>query len=322
MAKRSTTNYLNNRDLVKEIHKSKLTYCLIEDKKYTDYDVIIHDVNILTDKDLFYKTMLVEFDDWIASVIEAKEKRLTKEEIEFEAPLTINDLIFRVMSFDHIPLDPDWSEIKEKKKLADGYKKVNFPPFIHVIFDGDELRTVVKSHHTQDGQFSAVHGKTTDRLGKMYFLLVEKIGQKSNWRNYSYLDDMKSSALLQLSMVGLQFNESRGAILNPFAFLTTCVYNTFKRILNAEKKDRDIRDDLLESSGQAPSMSRQITNELETSDHWNMSNGHFREKNKPRRMMPQLPDGKKGMFGKPKKETEVVQEPETKTENETPAQQD
>ncbi len=49
-------------------------------------------------------------------------------------------------------------------------------------------------------------------------------------------------------------------------------------------------------------MSRQITNELETSDHWNMSNGHFREKNKPRRMMPQLADGKKGMFGRPKKD--------------------
>src|SRR3546814_6436149 len=101
-----------------------------------------------------------------------------------------------------------------KKKLSDGYMKVNFPPFIHVIFDGDKIRTVLKSHHTQDDQFSIDHGRTTAKLGKMYYLLVEKIGQKSNWRNYSYLDDMKSSALLQLSMVGLQFNESRGTMLH------------------------------------------------------------------------------------------------------------
>lgn len=302
MAKRATTNYLNNKDLVKEIHKSKLTYCYIEDKKYCDYDVIIHDVNILTDKELFKKTMLQNFDDWINDLIEAKEKKLSKETETTVSGLTLNDLVIRIMTFDHIPLDDDWAEEKAKKKASDGYKKVNFPPFIHVIFTDDGLRTVVKSHHTQEGKFSAQHGKTTDKLGKMYYLLVEKIGQKSNWRNYSYLDDMKSSALLQLSMVGLQFNESRGAMLNPFAFLTTCVYNTFKRVLNTEKKDRDLRDDLLENSGQAPSISRQITNELEISEQWHISNGHFREKNKPRRMMPQLADGKKGMFGRPKKE--------------------
>ncbi|MCK9532972.1 MAG: hypothetical protein M0R77_21070 [Gammaproteobacteria bacterium] len=312
MAKRSTTNYLNNKDLVKEIHKSKMTYCYYEDPKFTDYDTIIDNPEILTNRDLFKKTMFVDFDSWIESLIETREKRLVKEYGETDPVVTKDDLVIRIMSFDHIPLDPNWPDDKMKKKLSDGYMKVNFPPFIHVIFDGDDVRTVLKSHHTQDGQFSTDHGRTTAKLGKMYYLLVEKIGQKSNWRNYSYLDDMKSSALLQLSMVGLQFNESRGTMLNPFAFLTTCVYNTFKRVLNTEKKDRDLRDDLLENSGQAPSMSRQITNELETSDQWHISNGHFREKNKPRRMMPQVADGKKGMFGKVKKEAEP-------NESETPS---
>lgn len=304
MAKRTTTNYLNNKDLVKEIHKSKMTYCYIEDPKFTDYDAIVENIDLLTNKDLFKKTMFVEFDDWIDSLIETREKRLVKEYGEIDPVVTKDDLVVRVMSFEHIPLDENWPHDKAKKKLSDGYMKVNFPPFIHVIFEGDQIRTVLKSHHTQEGKFSIDHGRTTAKLGRMYYLLVEKIGQKSNWRNYSYLDDMKSSALLQLSMVGLQFNESRGVMLNPFAFLTTCVYNTFKRVLNTEKKDRDLRDDLLENSGQAPSMSRQISNELETSEQWHISNGHFREKNKPRRLMPQPADGKKGMFGKVKKEAE------------------
>lgn len=309
MAKRSTTNYLNNRDIVKEIHKSKITYCCYEDKKYTDYDTIVSDINLLTDSSLFEKTYGSSLDDWIDEMIEAKNKKAIKE-LGIENPnYTKEDLVIRIMTFDHIPLDDEWPEDKPKKKLSDGYKKVNFPPFVHVIFENGNLKTVLKSHHMQDGTFCITHGKSTDKLGKMYYLLVEKIGQKSNWRNYSYLDDMKSSALLQLSMVGLQFNESRGTILNPFAFLTTCVYNTFKRVLNSEKKDRDLRDDLLENSGQAPSMSRQITNELETSEHWHVSNGHFREKNKPRRMMPQLADGKKGMFGRPKKDTTPSETP-------------
>jgi hypothetical protein len=302
MAKRTTTNYLNNKDLVKEIHKSKLTYCYFEDRKHTDYDAIVGNIDLLTDRAFFKEHMEMEFDDWISDLIEAKEKKSLKE-LEIDEKYTKEDLVIRIMTFDHIPFEEAWPDEKVKKKLSDGYKKVNFPPFIHVIFTDNGLQTVLKSHHTKDNVFCTNHGKSTDKLGKMYYLLVEKIGQKSNWRNYSYLDDMKSSALLQLSMVGLQFNESRGTMLNPFAFLTTCVYNTFKRVLNSEKKDRDLRDDLLENSGQAPSMNRQISNELETSDHWNMSNGHFREKNKPRRMMPQLPDGKRGMFGRVKKDT-------------------
>ena len=37
-------NYLNNKDILKEIHKSKSSYCYYKDKKkYADYDLIWHD---------------------------------------------------------------------------------------------------------------------------------------------------------------------------------------------------------------------------------------------------------------------------------------
>ena len=37
-------NYLNNKDILKEIHKSKASYCYYTDKKkYGDYDLIWHD---------------------------------------------------------------------------------------------------------------------------------------------------------------------------------------------------------------------------------------------------------------------------------------
>lgn len=312
MAKRSTTNYLNNKDLIKEIHKSKLTYCYVEDRKYSDYDAIVIDKNVLIDNEACLKETGMNLDEWIETQLSLKEKRLSKETGEEVIGLTKEDLVIRVMTFEHIPLDEEWPDDKPKKKLADGYKKVNFPPFIQVIFTDAGLKTVVKSHHTQENKFSITHGKSTDKLGKMFYLLVEKIGQKGNWRNYSYLEDMKSSGLLQLAMVGLQFNESRGQVMNPFAFLTTVVYNAFKRVLNSEKKDRDLRDDLLEQSGQAPSISRQISNEMDASELWHTSSAEFREKNKPRRPMPQ----KAGpMFGKTKSTEEVAKSTEDSTKS-------
>jgi len=34
-------NYLNNKDILKEIHKSKSTFCSFVDKEYNQYDIIL-----------------------------------------------------------------------------------------------------------------------------------------------------------------------------------------------------------------------------------------------------------------------------------------
>jgi hypothetical protein len=70
---------------------------------------------------------------------------------------------------------------------------------------------------------------------------------------------MKGQAILQLSQIGLQFDESKSE--NPFAYYTAAVTNSFTRILNMEKKNQNIRDDLLEEAGLTPSMTRQNSQE-------------------------------------------------------------
>ena len=44
MVQAKKQNYLNNKDLLKEIHKSKMTYCYVADDKYASFDVILEDV--------------------------------------------------------------------------------------------------------------------------------------------------------------------------------------------------------------------------------------------------------------------------------------
>ena len=86
--------------------------------------------------------------------------------------------------------------------------------------------------------------------------LVERYSMRSNWRGYTYVDDMRGQALLQLSQIGLQFDESKSQ--NPFAYYTAAITNSFTRILNVEKRNQHIRDDMLQQAGAMPSFTRQF----------------------------------------------------------------
>jgi hypothetical protein len=77
----------------------------------------------------------------------------------------------------------------------------------------------------------------------------------------SYVDEMRSHAMVQLAQVGLQFDESRSD--NPFAFYTQIIKNCFRRVLNLERRNQDIRDDLLIMAGAMPSYTRQADNEVD-----------------------------------------------------------
>jgi hypothetical protein len=72
---------------------------------------------------------------------------------------------------------------------------------------------------------------------------------------------MRGQAILQLTQIGLQFDESKSD--NPFAYYTAAVTNSFVRIINIEKRNQGIRDDILEINGMNPSYSRTNSGEYE-----------------------------------------------------------
>ena len=43
-------NYLNNRDILKEIHKSKSTYCSYLEREYAQFDIILPSVDKISQR--------------------------------------------------------------------------------------------------------------------------------------------------------------------------------------------------------------------------------------------------------------------------------
>jgi len=257
--------YLNNRDLLAEIHRSKCSFSSFTQPEYHQHDIILPSldkVNIRTIAEAkrarAKRLGLIAFA--IARNIGDKKTKLAEVTPDYTTVVK-TDIVVRIMTFDHIPLAP--GRKKTTKTTADAHDKINFPPFQHWKFnDTGELICVGKSHWkgpVDTGHFSKDHGRITENLGKMFIKLSERYAQRSNWRGYTYIDEMRGQAILQLSQIGLQFDESKSE--NPFAYYTAAVTNSFTRILNIEKKSQNIRDDLLEEAGLTPSSTRQNAHE-------------------------------------------------------------
>lgn len=267
------TNYLNNRDILKEIHLSKNTYCSFRDPAIDhQFDIILPSVSKINQKT-------------IAEARRNRADRLKREGIIVDPKKIPNtDCVFRVTCWEHIPMAPKKVTKAEAKKrkledllelddvaedpLADlveepildpTHMRVNFPPFWHYRIDENKVPFVVGKSHwrgTLDGgEFCKDHGKMTRTLANMFMKLCERYATRSNWRGYTYNEEMRGQALLQLSQIGLQFDESKSQ--NPFAYYTAAITNSFTRILNIEKKNQNIRDDILEMNGLNPSWTRQ-----------------------------------------------------------------
>ncbi len=262
-------NYLNNKDLLAEIHKSKCSYSSFAEPEYHQYDIILtslDDINAQTIEDAkVNRAKRISQQAHEAAKVENPKIKSSEFEVD---PNSINkeELIFRIMTYDHIPLDP--GRKRTPKTTADHREKVNFPAFQHWKFNHNgELICVGKSHwkgSVDGGHFSKTHGQITDNLARMYIKLCERYATKGNVRGYTYVDEMKGQAILQLTQIGLQFDESKSD--NPFAYFTAAVTNSFVRVLNIEKKMQNIRDDLLEMNGMNPSYTRTINREYEA--HW------------------------------------------------------
>jgi hypothetical protein len=268
-------NYLNNRDILKEIHLSKNSYCWYRDRDLDhQFDIILSGVDRINQRT-------------IAEARRNRADRIKRETGVIVDPKKIpnTDIVFRIVTWAHIPKAPkkvSKAELKRRRledildlddavqddglqELLDqpvldlNYVRLNFPPFEHYRITEDRETVLVGRSHWQgnleSGEFCREHGQMTKKLALMFMKLCERYATRSNWRGYTYNEEMRGQALLQLSQIGLQFDESKSQ--NPFAYYTAAITNSFTRILNIEKKNQSIRDDILELNGLNPSWTRQ-----------------------------------------------------------------
>lgn len=98
---------------------------------------------------------------------------------------------------------------------------------------------------------SKVQDRMTEEFAKMLQTVADRYGSKNNYREYSYLDDMKAYAMMMVVRTWRSFKVEKST--NAFAFFTQCIKNSFKQYLKIERKARDVRDALLVDAGLNPS---------------------------------------------------------------------
>lgn len=263
---------------MKEIHRSKNTYCAYIGPEAADYDIIVHNLNQITPAtiDIARSNRADRLARLALDEAAARGEKRKLDEFAIDVnTVAATDVVFRVMTWEHVPIneesrpviieptDDDTVYIEydddDAKAVPVKYVKCNFPPFQHYkITANNEPYCVGKSHWRGDletGSWSRDHGTMTRTLATMFMKLCERYATRSNWRGYTYNDEMRSQALLQLSQIGLQFDESKSQ--NPFAYYTAAITNSFTRVLNIEKRNQNLRDDILEMNNFAPSYTRQ-----------------------------------------------------------------
>ncbi len=110
------------------------------------------------------------------------------------------------------------------------------------INNADLLIEIEKSHK---------QNKMTEELGKMLLLLCQRYITIPRFARYTYTDDMVGFAAMTVCRVWRSFDASKSS--NPFAYYTSIIHNAFFQFNNAERKQRDIKDEIRIHSGYNPS---------------------------------------------------------------------
>jgi hypothetical protein len=212
-------NYLNNKDMLKEIHKSKNSFCEHVDQQYSNYDVIVENIEDIFLDEVQERGKIARaarigataFEIAVANTVvmtKADKPKLSEYKVKPDT-IPVEDLVYRVFTYEHIPLAP--GRKKNPKSTADSHVKLNFPPFKHYIIENGEAKEVGRSH-SKKGKFNLESGSITNKLAKMFILMVNKYAQRSNWRGYCV--DAETEALTKRGWLGIDDIDENDIILS------------------------------------------------------------------------------------------------------------
>lgn len=149
----------------------------------------------------------------------------------------------------------------EKKPVAKAAPKRKRQKATHYIKNAEMLDEVRKSKKRLDENPELGGNAITPKLADMFVRLVEHYGTRQNWSGYSYLDELKGEALVNLVNKWHKFDCDR--FDKPFAYYSILVERSFKGQIQKEKKPQRVRDAIITSRGEMPSYAAQEEYEKE-----------------------------------------------------------
>ena len=93
--------------------------------------------------------------------------------------------------------------------------------------------------------------RATEKLGKMFMIIASRYASKPNFSGYSYKSEMINSGIVACVAALHKFDSNKSE--NTFAYYTSVIHNAFIQILNKEKRQQEIRDQLLVDNLHNPS---------------------------------------------------------------------
>jgi len=182
----------------------------------------------------------------MAKIVKAKirsPKIKNKKTFEELIPIEINTIDSELIVVDDI--DPDVEAfvvaeeaVEEVVAVVEPVKKKNY------LNNKDLLNQVL---------ISKKQGSMTNLLAHMLQTLCRRYAKKGNFANYSYNEDMQGYAMLMLVKTWDSFKPEKSK--NPFAFFTQCIKHSFIQYLKQERRQRDVKNEILIDNGLNPSHS-------------------------------------------------------------------
>lgn len=124
---------------------------------------------------------------------------------------------------------------KKKRKLS---KKAQENP--HYVNNKDFTEAIAKWIKENEGKKSRKEWTSIPNyVAECFLKIIEHYGLKGRWRGYTYLDEMKSEAILNCVKYAHNFKIEKSD--NAFAYFTQYVENSFRQVWNDEDKQSKIK---------------------------------------------------------------------------------
>ena len=138
-------NYLNNKDILKEIHKSKTTYCKYASPEDVDFDMILPNVSKIN-KTNVKEALKLRAERLAKLALDSAQEADPKTKYKLDefkikpSSIPVTDLVFRVMTFEHIPP----KDIKFMGEAQTKYAKKNWSSVM--MFNNIKCRTLTPEY--------------------------------------------------------------------------------------------------------------------------------------------------------------------------------